>query len=100
MSSRYQNALQIKDSNGIRRAQTWIYAVPDAMTTDIFIITTTPERLDNLASDFYDDPQMWWLIATANGLGKGSLMIPENTRIRIPDSSAILELMLQKNETR
>lgn len=100
MSSRYQSTLQIRDNFGTRRAQTWIYAVPPATTDDIFIKTTTPERLDNLANDFYSDPQLWWLIAAVNGFGKGSLMIPENTNLRIPNADGIQELAIQINNTR
>lgn len=100
MSSRYQSTLQIQDNNGKRRAQTWIYAISTSTIDDIFIKTTTPERLDNLANDFYSDPQLWWLIAAANGLGKGSLMIPENTSLRIPNAEGIQELAIQINNTR
>jgi nucleoid-associated protein YgaU len=40
-----------------------------------------------LAQQFYGDATQWWIIAAANGLGKGTLFTPENVRLRIPDSS-------------
>jgi hypothetical protein len=100
MSSRYQSTKQIRDSRNTRRAQTWIYAVPATTNEDTFIQTTTPDRLDNIANDFYSDPQLWWLIAAVNGLGKGSLMVPENTKLRIPSAINIQELAIQINNIR
>jgi hypothetical protein len=100
MSSRYQSTKQIRDASNIRRAQTWIYAVPETNNNDTFIQTTTSDRLDNIANDFYADPQLWWLIAAVNGLGKGSLMVPENTKLRIPSADNIQELAIQINNIR
>jgi len=100
MSSRYLQTMQIKDQKGIRRAETWINPTPISNSNDTYIITTTPERLDKLAYDFYDDVQLWWLIAAVNGLGKGTLVVPGNTKLRIPSKDGIQELAKQLNEER
>ena len=42
------------------------------------------DRLDLLANSYYEDPTLWWVIAQANHLGKGTLSISEPQRIRIP----------------
>lgn len=89
MANRYTNASTIKDSNGKRRKGTLIIPVPAPSTSDVYIQVTSPERLDLLAYKFYGDSSLWYVIASANGLGKGSLMVPINSRLRIPDASTI-----------
>ena len=95
--SRYKLTNQIKDANGIRKSASWIVPVPPTSTNDTYITTTTPDRLDKLANDFYGDSQLWWIIASANGLGKGTLIVPENITIRIPEKSGIDEFIQQIN---
>ena len=59
---------------------------------DLFIRTVAGDRLDNLASEFYQDVSLWWVIATANQLGKGSFAVPVGTKLRIPqDIGKIIE---------
>lgn len=98
--SRYKLTNQIKDANGIRKSASWIVPVPPTSTNDTYITTTTPDRLDKLANDFYGDSQLWWIIASANGLGKGTLMVPANITIRIPEKSGIDEFIQQINTQR
>lgn len=89
MANRYTNASTIKDGNGKRRKDTLIIPVPAPSTSDVFIQVTSADRLDLLAYKFYGDASLWYVIASANGLGKGSLMVPSNSRLRIPDASTI-----------
>ena len=98
--SRYKLTNQIKDANGVRKSASWIFPVPPASAIDTYITTTTPDRLDKLANDFYGDSQLWWIIASANGLGKGTLIVPENVTIRIPVQSGIDEFIQQINTQR
>jgi len=98
--SRYNLTNQIKDANGVRKSASWIFPVPPTSTSDTYITTTTPDRLDKLANDFYGDSQLWWIIASANGLGKGTLIVPENITIRIPEKSGIDEFIQQINTQR
>ena len=100
MSSRYQTTLQIKDNNGTRRAETTIIPPVPATGNDLYIRTVSMERLDKLALDFYDDATLWWVIAAANGLGKGTLVVPPNTRIRIPVETAVQQRIQQVNAQR
>jgi hypothetical protein len=37
-----------------------------------------------LAFEYYNDVTLWWIIAEANGIGKGSLAIPTGKQLRIP----------------
>ena len=98
--NRYQNSTTIIDQNGKRRKATIILPTPEMSVTDTYIRTTTVERLDLLAHAFYNDVTLWWAIAAANGLGKGSLYVPVDSIIRIPDASTINELIERINNTR
>ena len=52
--------------------------------SDLYIISRQGDRLDNLSHKFYKDPRYWWIIAQANFLGKGTLIVPPGLQIRIP----------------
>jgi hypothetical protein len=39
---------------------------------------------------------LWWIIARANGIGKGDLSVPVGSQIRIPANT--LEIVNQFNE--
>ena len=97
---RYSTTSKLKDSTGKRKLSTTIIPIPDETSEDVFIQITSPERLDTLANIFYDDVICWWIIASANGLGKGTLIVPKNTTIRIPSKNSILQQINQANTTR
>ncbi len=99
--SRYETTSQIKTESGVRRASTTITQIPES-DTDRYIQITSIERLDKLAFDFYGDMTMWWVIAAANGIGKGTFLVPTNTTLRIPDitNNIINEYIYQINRSR
>lgn len=98
--SRYSTTRIIKDEAGKRLFNTIILPTPPANGSDIFIQTTSTERLDKLALIFYDDETMWWVIAAANALGKGTYMVPADTRLRIPDITGIQQVIIDTNNER
>ncbi len=98
--SRYSTTNIMKDQNGKRRRSTTIFPTIPATVIDTFIITTTADRLDKLANAFYGDVSLWWVIAAANGLGKGTLVVPVNTKLRIPAKTEFLDQVIQTNRTR
>lgn len=98
--SRYSTSKQIKDENGSRRVNTTIVPPVPKSDLDTYIQVTSPERLDKLAYEFYNDASQWWIIAAANGLGKGTLAVPEGSRIRIPSKTAIQDLISNTNKER
>jgi len=51
---------------------------------DRYIFSREGDRLDQLAFEFYEEPRYWWIIATANNLGKGTLNVEPGIQIRIP----------------
>ena len=53
---------------------------------DIYIISKSTDRLDLLASDYYNDPDLWWVISKANPnkIKRDSLFLNPGLQIRIP----------------
>ncbi len=98
--TRYTNTNITNDSNGKRRQRTTIIPVPAASATDVYIQTTSIERLDLLAYKFYGDSALWYVIASANSLGKGSLIVPINSLLRIPDMTNIQTQIQTVNTSR
>lgn len=79
--------------------KTQIIPQVDIDAGDIFILSVIGDRLDRLAYLYYDDASLWWFIAKANNLGKGTWAIPPGTVLRIPakvDSEFTLLTELQK----
>lgn len=70
---------------------------PDVAPTeeDDYVITVLGDRLDLLANDFYGDPTLWWVIASANALSGDSLYPEPGTQLRIP--SNVLTVLNQYN---
>ena len=51
---------------------------------DVTIATETGDRLDTLATQFYGDPSMWWVIASANNIHTAPIGFKDGTILRIP----------------
>jgi len=82
--SRYKN-IDIVKKEGIRKyTSTIVYPISNPRVDDIYIITKDGDRLDNLAYEYYKDPTLWWVIARANNIGKGTLFPEVGTQLRIP----------------
>jgi hypothetical protein len=98
--SRYTTSRIQKDDNEKRKLSTIIIPTAPLTETDFYIQTTSVERLDKLAKIFYEDASLWWIIAAANGLGKGTYVIPQNTRLRIPDKTNMQQVINNTNSSR
>ena len=86
MSSRYENTATKKDNRGKRVRKPIIYpAIPRAIN-DIYIQTSPGDRLDLIAFKYYGRPSYYWIIAEANGIGKGSLNTPVGIQLRVPQN--------------
>ena len=64
---------------------------------DIYVITTSGDRLDNLAHQFYKNVDYWWIITTANPnvVRRDSFNLKPGIEIRIPQN---IENILEKFE--
>lgn len=91
--NRYQNIPQIKINNK-PLYQTVKYPEIPLSVNDTYVYTTQGDRFDTLASQYYQDQSLWWVISIANtavagtslpsDLPQDSLVIPEGIQIRIP----------------
>ena len=98
--NRYTLSKKIKSKVNKTVLGTTIVPVMPIAADDIYIQTTSPDRLDKLSNTFYGTPTLWWLIASANGIGKGTLIVPANSRIRIPSQTNVLQYINNVNNAR
>lgn len=84
-----------KNFNNTRKLvyKTTFYPKIDRHETDIYIHTRDGDRLDNLAYVYYRDVKLWWIIAQANHLGKGSMNVQPAKLIRIPTMDRVFEIL-------
>ena len=66
---------------------------------DIYVTTVQGDRFDVLASQYFQDETLWWVISIANdSLSQNSLIIPEGIQLRIPANvSQIVRKYIQLN---
>ena len=81
---RYDDTLLKFNKKGQRVLVPTLYPQIPLSDEDQFIYPKDGSRLDNLAFEFYNDASLWWVIAQANGLGKGRTVLNPNFQIRIP----------------
>ena len=92
MVNRYIDINGKLDERGKRVMKPLLYPPILRSVNDIYILTTPGDRLDLLAKKYYGDVGYYWMIAQANGIGKGSLTIPIGVQLRIPkDVTKILQ---------
>ena len=80
-----QTKVSQETPKSVSKYNTTIYARIPERNDDIFVITQDGDRLDNLAYQFYGDPQLWWYIAQANKIN--TMNIEAGTSLRIPVST-------------
>lgn len=86
---RYKSNKLKRDNTGSRYRETTIYPsdIP-RHADDIYIYIKAGQRLDTLANKYYNDATLWWIIALANNIGKGSYFVPPGVRLRIPSNTS------------
>lgn len=68
---------------------------------DFSIITTLGDRYDTLASSFYGDSSLWWVIASANNGKKDSLIPTPGIQLIIPgDPNKYIQSYREFNQNR
>ena len=63
-----------------------IYPKIKPNNNDMYVISQQSDRLDILASKYYNDQSLWWIIAVANNLNDASLSIEPGIQMRIPSN--------------
>ena len=93
MASRLRT-LKVKTSNRKRIYRALKYPEIPLSIDDLYVITTDGDRLDLLADQFYQDVDMWWIIAIANPnkVKRDSFNLKPGIEIRIPlDTQGIMQ---------
>ena len=80
---------QITTKNNRSKYNTTLYREIPENNSDILLITQEGDRLDNLASEYYGNPNLWWFIARVNNLKTMNLEGGLQIRIPISDKDAI-----------
>lgn len=100
MANRYKNIKKFRTETGIEYYTNPIYPTIPPSADDFYILSSTGDRYDTLALDFYGDSKLWWIIASANIMNKASLAIEPGKQIRIPgDKTKALQLYDQLNSS-
>jgi len=81
---RYGSTQVLKRWDGKRVYTTTKYPSINQQESDVIVISSEADYLDNLAYTYYGDSTLWWIIALANNLGKGRMSVPPGLQLRIP----------------
>lgn len=80
---------------------TAVYPESPLSENDYYVISTTGDRFDILAKEFYGDQTYWWVIASANpNVRRDTLLIEPGIQLRIPPLNTILDSYEQLNRSR
>ena len=80
-----RKSLLPKNKKSVLTFETTYYSKIPERNDDIHVITQQGDRLDNLAFQFYKNPNLWWYIAQANNIS--SMNVEPGTQLRIPIST-------------
>ena len=83
--NRYQNISIVKTDTGRRHYVNSKYPEVPLSLSDVYVLTNEGDRLDLLASQYYNDSSLWWIISISNtNLPQNSLYLSPGTQLRIP----------------
>lgn len=86
MASRYRNNAKKVLSTGRTVLKSRIYPNIALRDDDLYVASETGDRLDTLAYQYYQDSNLWWIIASANNIHDGKLGLADGTVLRIPQN--------------
>ena len=84
MASRYSNNGSRKTFDGITVYRAKIYPDIPVSNYDLYVMSESGDRLDSLANQYYRDPTLWWIIASANNIHTAPIGFKDGTILRIP----------------
>lgn len=101
MGRRFKKIPDSKTARGTVYKRNVIYPEIPLSENDIYVISQYGDRYDTLALEFYQDPELWWIISSANNYQKGSLNVTPGVQLRIPaDKSTAIESFEEVNRNR
>ena len=80
------NYISKKLDNNKRYYKSLKYPEIPLSANNLYVITTSGDRLDLLANEYYQDIGLWWIISTANPdvIRRDSFRLKPGIEIRIP----------------
>lgn len=66
---------------------------------DFYYRVKNDDRIDLLATTFYGDPNLWWVIANANGMEILPTDLQPGTLIRIPSPVYVSDVLFTQTTT-
>ena len=64
---------------------------------DLFYTVMTGDRIDTIATKFYGDPVLWWVVAAANDMEIIPTALNEGTQIRIPSPTYVNQSLFKQS---
>jgi len=90
---RYEKIKVRQNANKKRIYNTSMYPKIPKSENDIYIYAVRGDRLDLLADDYYGDVTLWFVIAHANSVGRGTMYIEAGKQIRIPEEESVTKFL-------
>jgi nucleoid-associated protein YgaU len=89
MKNRVKNITILRTPDRKRYYKALKYPNIPLSINDIYVITTSGDRLDLLANQFYKDTRLWWIIANANPeiVRRDSFNLKPGLEVRIPTNT-------------
>ncbi len=84
MAGRYRNRWAQRTENGKTIYLPTKYPTLVPSNDDYYIIAREEDRFDLIATDFFGDPTLWWVVVMANDLPGDSMYAPPGCQLRIP----------------
>ena len=95
---RYRNNIIKKDRNNIRYYKPRIIPNIPIKDSDIFVYPIYGDRFDTMAQRYYENSNLWWIIAKANEISDGRISPDPLNKLRIPtEIEDILQSISQAN---
>jgi hypothetical protein len=98
-----RSRLRFKDFVEVDGVGFWdLDALPTiAISADDFYYTVnSQDRIDTIATRFYGDPNLWWVIAVANDLEILPTDLQVGANIRIPSRQYVSEVLFTTNSVK
>ena len=81
---RFRNNIIKKDKNNIRYYKPRIIPNIPIKDSDIFVYPVYGDRFDTMAQRYYENSNLWWIIAKANEISDGRIAPDPLVKLRIP----------------
>ena len=90
--NRYQNTPFLTGPNNVK------YPEIPRDPSDIYVYTGRGDRYDTLATQYYNDSSLWWIIPIANSNQTPDSLIPNiGSQLRIPSNERIPNIIASYN---